>query len=87
MAGETVRDRLAGLVAAACDGEVTAAEAAAAPSLALIGVNSLASLRLIDAVEREFGVVLDLDSDPAMLDSVDTLAGYLAARGIPADAD
>ena len=82
MTDEAIRQRLAVLVAEACDGEITPAEAAAAHSLALMGVNSLATLRLIDSVEREFGVALDL-ADPAALDSVAGLAGYLAPAQLP----
>jgi len=75
---EAIRQRLAVLVSEASDGEITAAEAVAAPSLALLGVNSLATLRLIDAVEKEFGVALDL-VDATVLDSVVGLAGCVGA--------
>jgi acyl carrier protein len=75
---EAIRQRLAVLVSEATDGEITAAEAVAAPSLALLGVNSLATLRLIDAVETEFGVALDL-VDAVVFDSVAGLADCLAS--------
>ncbi|MFC6410005.1 acyl carrier protein [Planobispora longispora] len=55
-----LRERLAALVAWASDGTVTAAEALAATvPLSALGVTSLAQMRLIDAVEREFGIEFD----------------------------
>jgi acyl carrier protein len=80
-----LRRRLAELVVLACDGEVDAAQVLAARSLVLIGVGSLASLRIIDAVENEFGLPLDLDDDPSFLDSVDGLAGHLLRQGLRLD--
>jgi MGT family glycosyltransferase len=77
-----LRRRLAELVVAACDGQVGIDEVLAARSLVLIGVGSLASLRLIDAVEIEFGLPLDTGDDPSYLDSVDGLAGYLVRQGV-----
>jgi hypothetical protein len=56
-----------------------------AGSLVLIGVGSLASLRIIDAVETEFGQPLSIDDDPSFLDSVDGIAGYLLGQGLPVD--
>ena len=78
---DRLRHRLAELVVAACDGTVDTGQVLGAGSLVLIGVGSLAQLRLIDAVEGEFGVPLDIDGDPSFLDSVDGLAAQLVARG------
>lgn len=78
-----LRAQLAGLVTAATDGEVSADDALAeTESLALQGVSSLAYLRLIEAVERRYGVAFDLDGDVSYLDTVDRLADYLRAIGI-----
>jgi len=75
--------QLAELVSVATDGEVEAREALAeSNSLALLGVGSLAYLRLIEAVERRFGVVLDLEADMSYLDTVETLAKWLRAQGV-----
>src|SRR5262249_50378381 len=82
---DRLRQRLAALVVAACDGAVGTDQVLGAGSLVLIGVGSLAQLRLIDAVEAEFGVPLAIDSDPSFLDSVDGLAAHLVARGLALD--
>jgi MGT family glycosyltransferase len=80
-----LRRRLAELVVAACDGEVGVDQVLAAGSLVLIGVGSLASLRIIDAVETEFGLPLDIEDDPSFLDSVDGLAAHLLRQGLRVD--
>ncbi|MFG2598912.1 phosphopantetheine-binding protein [Streptomyces sp. NPDC048462] len=75
-----VRERLAGLVEVATDGEITATDVLAeGGSLTAIGVTSLAMLRLIDALEEEFGVLIDLDGSFRQLDDFDALADRLAA--------
>ena len=75
--------QLAELVSVATDGEVEAREALAeSNSLALLGVGSLAYLRLIEAVERRFAVVLDLEADVSYLDTVEALAKWLRAQGV-----
>ena len=51
-------------------------------SLARLGVGSLACLRLIESVERRFGVMLDLEADVSYLDTVEALAKWLRARGV-----
>jgi acyl carrier protein len=74
---------LARLVAEASDGQVTADEALAGEAtLPVLGVNSLAYLRLIDAVETEYGVSLDLDGDLSYLDTLDGLARHLTGQGV-----
>ncbi|MEU9836509.1 acyl carrier protein [Streptosporangium sp. NPDC048047] len=76
--------RLAQMISDACDGRVTPEEILATGTsspgvpLSALGVTSLALLRLIDAVEEEFDVVLDLDGGAAYLDSFPLLAGHVA---------
>lgn len=77
MDGE-LRERLAEMISKATDGEVDPAEVLAGHArLADLGVTSLAQLRLLDAIESEFGVALD----PAALASLDALAEHLSAHG------
>ncbi|WP_067171722.1 phosphopantetheine-binding protein [Microtetraspora niveoalba] len=74
-----LRERLAELVSRASDGELAAADLLASDrSLPALGVTSLVYLRLIDAIEVEFGC--DVDLDGPFLDTLDSLAGHLAAR-------
>jgi hypothetical protein len=80
-----LRQRIAELVVTACDGEVDVDQVLGAGSLVLIGVGSLASLRIIDAVETEFGRPLSIDDDPSFLDSVDGIAEHLLGQGLPVD--
>jgi acyl carrier protein len=73
--------RIAGMISTACDGRPTTEEIIGSDvSLSALGVTSLALLRLIDAVEEEFDVVLDLDGDAAYLDSFPLLVGHVDAR-------
>ncbi|ETK37328.1 acyl carrier protein [Microbispora sp. ATCC PTA-5024] len=73
--------RLAVMISEACDGEITAAEISAADcSLAALGVTSLAQLRLIDAIEDEFGVEIDLAGYVDHLAGLDDLARYVGER-------
>ncbi|MEV0198131.1 acyl carrier protein [Nonomuraea sp. NPDC050691] len=72
-----LRERLAGLVAEATDGEVEAAEVLAGPArLADLGVTSLGLLRLIDAVDTAFGV----EVDPDAFETLDDLVRNVRAR-------
>ncbi|GAA3445145.1 acyl carrier protein [Planomonospora venezuelensis] len=75
-----LRERLAAMVAAASDGTVTAAEALAATvPLSALGVTSLAQMRLIDAVESEFGIEFDLSRDGVgVLEDLGALERYVA---------
>lgn len=73
--------QVAELVNTATDGDVGVAEALAeSHSLALTGVSSLAYLRLIELVERRFGVTVDLESDVSYLDTVPSLAKWLESQ-------
>ncbi|GGS71607.1 hypothetical protein GCM10010156_33170 [Planobispora rosea] len=73
-----LRRRLAELLSRASDGDLGVEEImSASGSLTALGVTSLTYLRLIDAVEEEFGVELD---GPAVLDTLDGLAAHIADR-------
>ncbi|WP_055480633.1 phosphopantetheine-binding protein [Sphaerimonospora mesophila] len=77
-----IKKRLAELVAESSEGAVTAQEAlTAAVPLSALGITSIARLRLIDAIESEFGVEFDLTEEGMeLLDDLDRLAGHLASR-------
>jgi acyl carrier protein len=75
----SLRQRMAGLIEVATDGDVPAADALGGASLTALGLGSLGLLRLLDAVEAEFGVTLDPHLDASTLDTVDGLATQVAA--------
>lgn len=78
-----LRHDLAALVAAASDDQISAADALAEPeSLALLGLTSIGQVRLMQAVERRFGIAVEPDDDLTQLDTVEALAGYLRERGV-----
>jgi acyl carrier protein len=80
----TLRERLAAMIAAASDGEVAAGDILDPDaSLRALGLSSLGYLRLIDAIETEFGVAVDLAGDPSALDTVDGIVAQLAEQGVP----
>ncbi|TQS26425.1 acyl carrier protein [Microbispora sp. KK1-11] len=76
-----IKERLAELVEESSDGAVTADEVLAATlPLSALGVTSITMLRLIDAIESEFGVEFDLSEDGmSLLDDLDRLAAHLAS--------
>ncbi|GAA3468546.1 acyl carrier protein [Nonomuraea roseola] len=75
-----VRRRVAELVSRSTDGELEVEEIMAADcSLTALGVGSLAFLRLIDALEEEYGVQIDLAAPPGALDSLDEIVAHLGA--------
>ncbi len=73
---------LAELVSDATDGELAPSEllAASGTPFVVLGVGSLAQLRLPDAVEERFGVFLDLDGPAEFLNSLDGLAEHLVTE-------
>lgn len=77
-----LRQRLAELISVACDGEVSAERIArdADSPLAALGVGSLARLRLIDAIEDEFGLFVEADDIFEALETLSALADWLGAR-------
>jgi acyl carrier protein len=74
MSTDAIRLRVAELVERCTDGTVTVADGLAAEvPLTALGLDSLGLLRLLDAVEAEFGVELDAGA----LDSVSGIAERL----------
>jgi acyl carrier protein len=74
-----VQARLADLISVACDGEVSASAIARNADLPLsaLGIGSLARLRLIDAIEDEFGLLVEADDILEALESLSALADWL----------
>ncbi|MEU4332473.1 acyl carrier protein [Nonomuraea dietziae] len=77
-----IKERLAELVEESSDGALTAQEALRATvPLSALGLTSVGQMRLIDAIESEFGVEVDLTEDGLdLLDDLDLLAGRLSSR-------
>jgi acyl carrier protein len=72
------RQRIAELVSAATGGEVPVADLLAGGSLVALGVDSLGLLRLVDALELEYGVEVDLQAPGRGLDTLDDLVALVA---------
>jgi acyl carrier protein len=76
-----LRERLAGALAACCDGEPTPGQILAADcSFTALGVDSLALVRFVDALEADFGVRADTGADAWFLTDLDTVARHVAER-------
>ncbi|WP_155352262.1 acyl carrier protein [Acrocarpospora macrocephala] len=74
---DPLENRLAVMVAAATDDQISADDVLAARhSLAALGVTSLSLIRLVDAIEDEFGV----DVDPGLVDDFANLVADVAGR-------
>ncbi|UWE12567.1 acyl carrier protein [Actinacidiphila bryophytorum] len=73
--------RLAELVAEASDGAITADQALTTRlPLTDLGLTSLSRMRLIDAVEDEYGVDIELDGAGwDLVDDLDALSAHLTA--------
>lgn len=69
---DDLRQRLAELVSQATSGAIPASEALAGGSLRALGLDSLSALRLIDAIDLEYGVEIDIGGSlgPDTLDDV-----------------
>jgi acyl carrier protein len=74
---EELRARLIDLIVECCDGGVTAADVASGAALTDLGVTSLATLRLVDAVETTYAVELDMVGLVTATSTVDTFADDL----------
>lgn len=76
-----LQHRLAELLNEATGGTVGMSEALAGNvPLVALGLDSLGLLRLIDAIETEYGVEIDLQGNTGSLDEI---AAYLAGQGVP----
>ncbi|WP_211589053.1 acyl carrier protein [Allorhizocola rhizosphaerae] len=69
---EGLRQRLAELISQATSGAIPVSEALAGSSLRALGLDSLSALRLIDAIDLEYGVEIDIGGalGPDTLDDV-----------------
>ncbi|NUR61136.1 MAG: acyl carrier protein [Catenulispora sp.] len=75
--------RIATLVSEASDTQITPEEALAEPeSLALLGLTSIGQVRLIQSLERHFGIAVEPEDDLTTLDTVEALATYLQKHGV-----
>ncbi|MEO3781026.1 acyl carrier protein [Micromonospora sp. B11E3] len=79
MGTRALRERIAELVSEATGGDVPAADVLAGGSMVALGVDSLGLLRLVDAIEVEYGVEVDLNGPGRPLDTVDDLVALLTA--------
>ena len=71
-----LKERIAELVSQASGGELDAAEVLAADGpLPALGVTSLVYIRLLDAIELEYGV--DLEAEAGWLETLDGLAASI----------
>ncbi|MER5457132.1 phosphopantetheine-binding protein [Micromonospora sp. NPDC002389] len=76
-----LRARIAQMVSEATAGEVEAADLLAGGSMIALGVDSLGLLRLVDAIELEYGVEVELTGAGRRLDTLDDLVAMLADAG------
>lgn len=76
---DALRQRLAEIVSQATSGAVTVGEALAGESLRALGLDSLSALRLVDAIDLEFGVEVEVGGASAV-DTLDDLVAAVAAR-------
>ncbi|MFY1636791.1 acyl carrier protein [Solwaraspora sp. WMMB335] len=84
MDATTLRQRVVELVGQATGDEVPVDQLVGGGSLIAMGVDSLGLLRLVDAVEAEFGVELDFDGPGRRMDTLDDLvAAITSARDEP----
>jgi acyl carrier protein len=80
---ESMVQRVAAMVEDASEGTLNRdAALEEGRTLAEKGLSSLAYLRLIDAVETEFGVYIDLEGDTTFMSTVPGIVGYMAAEGV-----
>ena len=82
MSNDAIRRRVAELVSSASQGAVRADDALAGESsLHDLGLDSLGLLRLVDALELEYGVEIDLTDSRVRLDTVDAIVASLDPPG------
>ena len=86
MGNTELRHRVAEMVSEATGGAVSVADALTDGSLVALGVDSLGLLRLVDAIELEYGVEIELSGGGQRLDSVDDVVAALV-QAHPGDVD
>ncbi|MDG4798019.1 acyl carrier protein [Micromonospora sp. WMMD1082] len=79
------RERIAELVSEATGGDVATADLLAGGSMIALGVDSLGLLRLVDALELEYGVEVELTGAGRPLDTIDDLVALLPDAPGPGD--
>lgn len=82
MSTEALRRRVAELVSSASQGAVRTDDALAGQTpLHDLGLDSLGLLRLVDALELEYGVEIDLTDNRVRLNTVDDIVASLERHG------
>ena len=83
-----LKDEVRATVLSVTEGNVTASDLDAANGeLAAAGIDSLMLLALIEALEGEFGIVIDPTQSPEFLMSEDSIASFVADQlGMTVDA-
>lgn len=74
-----VRQTLARLIAEATSGAIGSGDALGGGSLRALGLDSLAALRLIDAIDLEFGVEVEVGGVPGP-DTLDDIVRTVEAK-------
>lgn len=74
-----VRHRLAELISAATGGDVGVDDVLGGTSILNLGVDSLGMLRLVDAIDMEWGVEVEFDSPDHEIETVDDLVELVSA--------
>jgi acyl carrier protein len=81
--GDVLASQVADLVAVATEGSIARELAVENGStFAEIGMSSLSYLRLIDAVENEFGVYIDLEDAVGRVNTVRGIVDYIMEQGV-----
>ncbi|WP_436760536.1 acyl carrier protein [Streptosporangium sp. V21-05] len=76
--GDSLRLWLAGALSTACDGEISAQEILDSDSsFVALGITSIATIRLVDAIEAELDIMIDFGGDTWFLQDLDALTTYL----------
>ncbi len=78
---DTLRAHIVRLVLDSAEGDLTEADLAAVGwSLPDVSYSSLSAIRLLDAVENEFGVYLDAEDDADRITTVDGIVALVRQR-------
>ncbi|MDG4772592.1 acyl carrier protein [Solwaraspora sp. WMMD792] len=83
----TLRQRVMELVDEATGGTVPVNQLTGGGSLIALGVDSLGLLRLVDAVEAEFGVEVEFDGPGQRMDTLDDLVAAIVDARDEAEPD